>query len=234
MKKKSLIMMLVSMSLVAVIGVGATLAYLSDSTKALENTFVVGSDINIDLAETALDGTTVIIADAATTAPLGVQYKDLQPGDTIAKDPYVIVKKDSTDCYVFVSVKGLDNLESIDTDGISGLPSDFSIVDIDNANWEKVRDLDTAPNVPATINTPTLKDGIYQYQISATAPEVNNVIVKPTADLPLNPLFTQITYNTSATEPSALINSAKITVKACAVQAANLNDTTALAQAKFQ
>ena len=55
MKKKSLLTMLLALTLVAVVGVGATLAYLSDSTGAMTNTFTVGSGIDITQDEEDID-----------------------------------------------------------------------------------------------------------------------------------------------------------------------------------
>ena len=48
--KKSLITMLVAIVLVAAVGVGATLAFLTDSTKEKVNTFTVGN-VDIELTE---------------------------------------------------------------------------------------------------------------------------------------------------------------------------------------
>ena len=47
MNKKSLLMMMVTICLIAVVGVGATLAYLSDATNVMTNTFTVGSGIDV-------------------------------------------------------------------------------------------------------------------------------------------------------------------------------------------
>ena len=245
MKKKSLITMLVSLSLVAVVGVGATLAYLSDSTLALENTFVVGSDINIDLVEHGLNGTEEIIADAEGTLG-GVKYEDLQPGDLLKKDPFVRVKTVSNDCYLFMYVEGLDELEAIGTETDMG--SNFAISTTGNtswnhSSWKKVANLDAAnaPIIP-TVASPYVddskKDGVYQFLVTNTDITKDNIVIKTTdADFNTAPLFDTITYKSTVTEPlTADINSAKITVKACAVQAANLSDDdgTALGAVTFQ
>ena len=47
MKKKSLVMMLVSLGLVGTIMVGATLAFFTDQTEAVTNTFSVGANVDI-------------------------------------------------------------------------------------------------------------------------------------------------------------------------------------------
>ena len=70
--------------------VGGTLAWLTDETEAVVNTFTVGN-INIDLTETTDD------------------FK-MVPGCTIDKDPVVTVKAESEDCWVFVKVEASKNL----------------------------------------------------------------------------------------------------------------------------
>ena len=51
MKKKSLVMMVISLALVGTIMVGATLAYYTDKTEAVTNTFSVGANVDINLYE---------------------------------------------------------------------------------------------------------------------------------------------------------------------------------------
>lgn len=74
------------LSLVLLLGcsLGGTLAWLSDSTDPVKNTFTVG-DIEINLAETT------------------TEYK-IVPGVDIAKDPKVTVEADSEACWLFVKV----------------------------------------------------------------------------------------------------------------------------------
>lgn len=73
------------MSLVAVISIGGTIAWLTASTTPVTNTFTA-SDINITLAETTTD------------------YK-MVPGNTISKDPKVTVKANSEACWLFVKIE---------------------------------------------------------------------------------------------------------------------------------
>lgn len=84
MKKKALLMVLAAALIVAA-SIGGTLAWLSDKTTAITNTFTAG-DVEIELDETT--GTTYTLV----------------PGATIAKDPTVTVIANSEDCYVFVKV----------------------------------------------------------------------------------------------------------------------------------
>ena len=79
------------LALVLCCAIGGTLAWLTDKTGPVVNTFTVG-DINIDLTETTTD------------------YK-MVPGNTIAKDPKVTVKANSEDCYLFVKVTKSGNFD---------------------------------------------------------------------------------------------------------------------------
>ena len=98
MKKKTLALVLALTLLVAGI-VGGTLAWLTDQTAEVKNTFTVG-DINIGLTETTAD------------------YK-MVPGNTIAKDPTVTVKANSEACWLFVQVTKSENLDTFITYAIA-------------------------------------------------------------------------------------------------------------------
>lgn len=78
--------LLLALVLVLGIAIGGTIAWLTDTTDAVVNTFT-SSDVDIDLTETDTDKNFQMI-----------------PGCTIAKDPTVTVDTDSEDCYVFVQI----------------------------------------------------------------------------------------------------------------------------------
>lgn len=90
MKKRTLIILV---ALVAVFGmaVGGTIAWLTDQTESITNTFTVGN-INIKLEET-------------------VREFKMVPGVTIAKDPKITVVSGSEACYLFVKVEESENLD---------------------------------------------------------------------------------------------------------------------------
>ena len=89
MKKKSLALLL-AIAIVVVGAVAGTVAWLTDRTAAVKNTFTT-SDIKIELKETT-----------------GENYKMI-PGCTIAKDPKVTVKTGSEACYLFVKLEESKN-----------------------------------------------------------------------------------------------------------------------------
>lgn len=98
MKKKTLALVLALTLLVAGV-VGGTLAWLTDQTAEVKNTFTVG-DINIGLTETTTD------------------YK-MVPGNAIAKDPTVTVQANSEACWLFVKVTESENLDTFITYAIA-------------------------------------------------------------------------------------------------------------------
>ena len=93
--KKSIALVL---ALVLVVGgvVGGTIAWLTDKTEEIKNTFTVGN-IDIDLTETT-----------------GENYKMI-PGKTLDKDPKVTVEAGSEDCWLFVEITESDNLDDFIT-----------------------------------------------------------------------------------------------------------------------
>lgn len=106
MKKKSLALLL-AIAIVVVGVVAGTVAWLTDRTAAVKNTFTT-SDITIELTETT-----------------GESYKMI-PGCTIKKDPKVTVKADSEACYLFVKLEKSTNFDTFMTyemaDGWTALP----------------------------------------------------------------------------------------------------------------
>lgn len=104
MKKK--VLSIVAVVLVLCCAIGGTLAWLTDRTNPVVNTFTVG-DINIELKETTTN------------------YK-MVPGNTITKDPKVTVQANSEACWLFVKVEKSSNFDNFMTyemaDGWTALP----------------------------------------------------------------------------------------------------------------
>ena len=96
----------VAMVLVTLIGcaIGGTLAWLTDETQQVVNTFTVGN-IKIKLDETNVDDkVTGVIRDSENS------YKMI-PGHVIDKDPVATVLADSEDCWLFVKISESENLD---------------------------------------------------------------------------------------------------------------------------
>ena len=126
--------------------VGGTLAWLTDRTAEVKNTFTVG-DINIGLTETTTD------------------YK-MVPGNTIAKDPTVTVKANSEACWLFVQVTESENLDTFITyaiaEGWTALPG------VDGVYYREV----PASNVDQTFSVlkgdaVTVKDTVTKEMLTA-------------------------------------------------------------------
>ena len=90
MKKK--ITLVVSLLLVMALSIGGTLAFLTDKTEAIENTFTVGN-IEITLAE------------SVDTDKDGKASFKIVPGATDDKDPTITVVEESEKCYVYALIE---------------------------------------------------------------------------------------------------------------------------------
>lgn len=88
MKKKTILVAAIAVMLVAALVVGGTLAYFTDKTETVKNTFTVGN-VGIDLTETEWD------AKADHT---------LVPGKSYGKNPTITVDANSQDAYVFLKL----------------------------------------------------------------------------------------------------------------------------------
>lgn len=100
MRKKKLLTAAVSLSLVAVIGVGATLAYFTD-TDTRQNTFTTGKvDIVLNNFSPEVPG----MVTGEPTPEGGVTYTNVLPGDVLSKDVSISVVHDSAEMRLAVLV----------------------------------------------------------------------------------------------------------------------------------
>ena len=95
MNKKKILVLAVSVCLVAILAIGGTLAYFTD-TDAKTNTFTVGN-VDITLTEPNWEGT------GSQDAP------EVYPGEPLAKDP-TVENTGANPCFVRIKVTGLDCL----------------------------------------------------------------------------------------------------------------------------
>ena len=103
MKKKT-IALIVCLTLIIGCAVGGTIAWLTDKTATVTNTFTAG-DVDIDLTETDVEGDGTLTANS---------YK-MVPGNTITKDPKVTVVAGSEACWLFVKVEKSANFDTFMT-----------------------------------------------------------------------------------------------------------------------
>lgn len=101
--KKKIISLALVFAMALALGIGGTIAWLTDTTNKVENTFTVGN-IDIELKET-----NTVLADDGKTATKSFK---MVPGSELAKDPKVTVKADSEACWLFVKIEESENLDS--------------------------------------------------------------------------------------------------------------------------
>lgn len=92
-KTKKLLIAAVCLVAILTTAVVGTIAWLTDKTETVKNTFSP-SNIDITLAE-----------------PKNLDLK-MVPGTTITKDPVVTVKKDSEACWLFVKIEKANNFDA--------------------------------------------------------------------------------------------------------------------------
>lgn len=199
MKNKKALKLIGALALVATVGVGATLAYLTDKSNIVTNSFTVGTGYEID-NDTKLSvwidekkiGTPAkdeLIVDGRTLG--GNTYSDVLAGDVLDKDPELNIAAGSVKSYAFIQVTGLDTLEA---KGVT--------VDLKDTDWKKV---DISSGKVVDVEDPTTLDGIYMYK---TMLDPTNGIAET------NPLFTAVTIDPNFDDTTI----ESIVLKGCAVQ----------------
>lgn len=103
MNKRNIITAAVSLSLVACLSVGATLAYFTDNTESKQNTFTTGK-VGIGIVDELPVDATFNTDWTAQDTDSGIQYSNIQPGDTLGKIVGVTVDQDSSNAYVAMRV----------------------------------------------------------------------------------------------------------------------------------
>lgn len=124
MKKRKLMMTVMSLALVLVVAVGGTLAYLSDQSNEVTNTFNVGEGyipddpddpdshkgLWLDETDKPATGGNPLETDPNHRTETGVAYEEMMPGSVVAKDPTFHLTNNSTTSYVFANVTGVDEM----------------------------------------------------------------------------------------------------------------------------
>lgn len=213
MKKKQIAKLAVTLGLVGAVGVGGTLAILSQKTDPVVNTFAVGDgitaeDISIDETDVEAEGWNGAISDTVRDAR---NNYTVIPGSKLVKDPQVHVTAESADCYVFIQVHNVDEFAA-EVGNTNVTFTDFGA----NGQWVKV---------PGTGDG---YDAVYYYR--ATDEEASEGGTKVSVgEVPFNSpkVFTGIELTKDAAVYDATTgegkeNLPKIQVKAAAVQATEL------------
>ena len=130
MKKKILkVLALVACAVLLVVGsIAGTLAFLTDKTDAVKNTFTVGK-IDITLDETDVD----LYGVADGTARVTENKYKLIPSHNYVKDPTIHVTAGSEVCYLFVKVEnGIKNIEATDNTIADQMATNWTVIDAAN------------------------------------------------------------------------------------------------------
>ncbi|WP_337575030.1 TasA family protein [Fournierella sp.] len=141
MNKKKMAMSITSVALVGAVVVGGTLAYLSDKSNMVTNTFNVGSGYTEEDGHIGLWLDEKDVTDPAKRTEIGNEYEELLPGSIVEKDPTFHLTTGSTDSYVFAQVTGVD--EMIAAGYFFTVEKPEKLVDPQNAfnnKWVKVAD----------------------------------------------------------------------------------------------
>lgn len=134
-KVKALLMACCAVLLVFASVLG-TLAYLTDTTEKVTNTFTVGN-VKIDLTETCADG--------SEKNNQGGYELHLVPGVPVEKTPVVTVLKDSEDCYVRIMMT-INNATAVNeilgSEKISTLFMTNDVAGFNDADWTVLETVD--------------------------------------------------------------------------------------------
>ena len=105
MQKKKVLLGILALVLVAAISVGGTLAWMTDTTGVVQNTFTSGK-VDIDLKEHELikDGVGAFTKVDTSKETVSNEGYKLIPGREAQKDPFVKVLTGSEDCFIYIEV----------------------------------------------------------------------------------------------------------------------------------
>lgn len=218
MKKNKIMLSVVSGLLVAAVAVGGTLAYLSDKSNMVTNTFNVGAGYVPEGDHVGLWLDEVDIANPGSRTEIGNEYKDLQPGSIVEKDPTFHLTNKSTDSYVFAQVTGVDEMIAVGYYFTVVKPEKLvDPVSAFNEKWVKVADNGVEDD--AGFN------GLYIYKDG-----VDGIV---SGGEEMEAMFNWVKLGSDVdNEEFAAIAPSAVDIRGVAVQAANLTDKEAQVEAE--
>lgn len=218
MKKNKIMLSVISGLLVAAVAVGGTLAYLSDKSNMVTNTFNVGAGYVEEDGHVGLWLDEVDIANPGSRTEIGNEYEDLQPGSIVEKDPTFHLTNKSTDSYVFAQVTGVDEMIAAGYFFTVAKPEKLvDPVSAFNEKWVKVAD--NGVEGDAGFN------GLYIYKDG-----VDGIVSGGEA---MEAMFNWVKLGSDVdNEEFAAIKPSAVDIRGVAVQAANLTDKEAQVEAE--
>ena len=212
MKARKILVSIAAVALVAAISIGGTLAWLTDKTENVVNTFTVGN-VNIKLDETDIKNPT------GDRTQDGNKYEELMPGYTYTKDPMVTILPNSEACYVRmkVTVKNIDKLKAAFPGSDYYSNGIFLLEKFVNNTW------DSTKWIPYGYEQSTDgKDGTYEFRY------YQKVDATGTEEKALEKLFTEFKLPGEMTGTQLdNLKTVEIHVTAEAIQADNFNNADA-------
>ncbi len=149
MKKKNALIAAASTLLVAMIAVGATLAYFTDTTAQRDNVFTTGKvDIGIvDISPVGTVDSKEMVVATGDNHGNGLSYTDIMPGDLISKTVGATVEEGSQPCYLAIRVTAQAEVPnsqnaSVNSASVSSQLLDLVAAEVDTDKWIVSRDGD--------------------------------------------------------------------------------------------
>ena len=160
-----LVVAMLAVTLLIGCAIGGTVAWLTDKTTAVTNTFTYG-DINIELTE---------------TKPTNKQAKII-PGVDIEKDPKVTVKANSEACWLFVKVeeKGTFVANKVTYSIADGWTKGDGTNIPENVYYREVNAVTTDTSFYILAGDTTYRNGVVKVSENLTKTEVNSITTQPT------------------------------------------------------
>lgn len=171
MKKKILVACL-CVALAVLTVAGTTLAYLTSKTKEVKNTFTVGK-VNIELWEHQYVPETNMLNDTKLDGSAGKTGNDYKiiPGVDLPKDPTVVVKAGSEDCWLFVKVDAQNwpaNQKISYTFNTAGWTKLTGVEGVDNVYYREMADITADQTIELlTDNKVTVSEDLTMDEINA-------------------------------------------------------------------
>lgn len=139
MKKKSIALTLTAVMLALAVGIGGTIAYFTDKTENVQNTFTTGKvEITLDEAEVIQDGDTWTASNKRVKEN---KYETVYPGAVLPKDPTIHVNADSQEAYVAMKVVVTKANEWKTALTAKNIQLDRVVKGHDEAKWARVGDV---------------------------------------------------------------------------------------------
>lgn len=225
MKKRKIMMSVMSAALVGVVAIGGTLAYMSDKSNQVTNTFNLGSGYVEEGDHIGLWLDEKDIANPGSRTEIGNEYKEMLPGSLVEKDPTFHLTTGSTDSYVFAQVTGVDAMIA---DGYYFTvaqpekltdPAESAFSD----KWEKVADNGD--------DTDAGFDGLYVYKTVVKGGELGQDGEVVTAADSMEAMFNWVKLGSDLeNEEFANVNPSSVDIRGVAIQSANLTREEAQAE----